>query len=39
MTDLNDISPEELARLRVNYGLRRLSPAVQNAVLSDGLIA
>jgi len=39
MTDLNDISPEELARLRVNYGLRRLSPAVQNAVLSDGVIA
>lgn len=39
MTKRPDIPPEELARFRVTYGLRRLSTAVQNAVLSDGLIA
>jgi hypothetical protein len=39
MINRPDIPPEELARLRVTYGLRRLSTAVQNAVLSDGVIA
>src|SRR5205807_1868832 len=37
--DLNDIKPEELARLRTTFALRRLSTDVQNAVLSDGTIA
>ncbi|MFH0298430.1 hypothetical protein AAFX91_14540 [Bradyrhizobium sp. 31Argb] len=34
-----DIPPEELARLRVTFGLRRLSAPVQSAVLSDRTIA
>ncbi len=37
--DPNDISPEELARYRTRFALRRLSTEVQNAVLSDGVIA
>jgi hypothetical protein len=39
MADLNDIPPAELARLRTTFALRRLSREVQNAVLSDGVIA
>lgn len=34
-----DMSPEDLARLRTTYALRRLSTTVQNSVLSDGVIA
>lgn len=34
-----DIPPDELARLRVSFGLRRMSREVQNDVLSDGTLA
>jgi len=37
--DPNDIPPEELARYRTRFALRRLSTQVQSAVLSDGVIA
>lgn len=37
--DPKDISPEELARYRTRFALRRLSTEVQSAVLSDGVIA
>jgi hypothetical protein len=37
--DPKDIPPQELARLRATFALRRLSTEVQNAVLSDGVIA
>lgn len=41
MTDLDTlgIDPEELAKMRAFYALRRLSREVQNDVLSDGTIA
>ncbi|MGM4917179.1 hypothetical protein [Tardiphaga sp. 813_E8_N1_3] len=34
-----DIPPDELARLRVSFGLRRMSREVQNDVLSEGSLA
>src|ERR1700732_5261062 len=37
-TDL-DIPPEQLARFRVTFALRRIAPEVQSDVLSDGTIA
>ena len=37
--DPKDIPPEELARYRTRFALRRLSTGVQNAVLLDGIIA
>jgi hypothetical protein len=37
--DPKDIPPEELARLRTTFALRRLSMEVQSAVLSDGVVA
>ena len=37
--DRNDIPPEELARYRTTFALRRLSTEVQSSVLSDGVIA
>lgn len=38
-TNPADIPPDELARLRVSFGLRRMSREVQNDVLSDGILA
>jgi hypothetical protein len=38
-TDPADISPEDLARLRTTFALRRMAPEVQNDVLSDGTVA
>src|SRR5258707_1809962 len=34
-----EITPEELARLKVLFALRRMAPEVQNDVLSDGTVA
>ena len=34
-----DITPEQLARFKVSFALRRMSPEVQSDVLSDGVIA
>jgi hypothetical protein len=34
-----EISPQQLARLRVLFALRRMPPALQNDVLADGTIA
>src|ERR1700692_941545 len=34
-----EITPEELARLKVVFALRRMAPEVQSDVLSDGAIA
>jgi hypothetical protein len=38
-TDPKEISPEELARLRTVFALRRMAPEVQNDVLSGGTVA
>lgn len=34
-----EITPEELARLKVVFALRRMAPEVQSDVLSDGIVA
>src|SRR3954451_21516444 len=34
-----DIKPEQLARLKVSFALRRMAPEVQSDVLTGGLIA
>ena len=34
-----EITPEELARLKVIFALRRMAPEVQSDVLSDGIVA
>jgi hypothetical protein len=34
-----EITPEELARLKVVFALRRMAPEVQSDVLSDGAVA
>src|SRR3954451_24938580 len=34
-----EITPEELARLKAVFALRRMAPEMQNDVLSDGAVA
>lgn len=34
-----EIDPKELAQLRLMFALRRMAPAMQNDVLSDGMVA